>query len=75
MSVALAKGFQGKDDQFFTKGLEVEMGYEGACEAAIFPDTVRSPPASGQVPEHSRRTHTHASLRELSGWKLPAHNA
>jgi len=33
-------GFEGNDDQFFTKGLEVEMGYEGACEAAIFPDVV-----------------------------------
>mmetsp|Transcript_9901 Transcript_9901/g.18608 ORF Transcript_9901/g.18608 Transcript_9901/m.18608 type:complete len:276 (-) Transcript_9901:336-1163(-) len=34
------KGFEGRPKEFFQEGLAKEMGYEGACEAAIFPDEV-----------------------------------
>lgn len=33
---------EGRDMKFFNDGLAKEMGYEGACEAAIFPDPAPS---------------------------------
>mmetsp|Transcript_39960 Transcript_39960/g.55551 ORF Transcript_39960/g.55551 Transcript_39960/m.55551 type:complete len:274 (-) Transcript_39960:129-950(-) len=38
VKVKQPKGMEGRSIEFFNDGLEKEMGYEGACEAAIFPD-------------------------------------